>query len=456
MGHDPQRLRVADLDADGNLDVVTTAGGSHHVVLLFGRSPGVGFDDPVSVDVRILGGPGTAGRSPRGLAVADVDDDGVLDVVTSSPSDNDVSVLLGQGDRQFAAPQAFETYSGYKGSSPQALALDVVTVNHGTDDVAVLRGFGDGRFSESRLESLNDDPRDVEVGDFNNDGRLDWVVVHRNQQTTFRGLQLLSGAYDRRSDSARDGGSGELPDRMAVGHVNNDLFLDLMTLSDHDNHGVVKLNNGGGNFSGNGGVTTTRGRPSDVALVDVNGDGGHDFLVADFNDDVLSVWLSNGAGGFGGRTDFTTRDGGAGQRPMFLQVAEVTGDDHVDLITANQDSNDVSVLPGAGDGSFGAPIIVPATFDPGSNNVRCVRVFDMDGDDLSDLVTANYDRSTVSVMLSFDEGRFAAPQEFSTGASPYRLAVADLDDDGLGDIVTVDHGTDAASVLMGLGHQAPE
>ena len=49
VGRDPYRLRVADLDGDGNPDVVTTAGGDHHVTLLFGRAPGVGFDDPVSL-----------------------------------------------------------------------------------------------------------------------------------------------------------------------------------------------------------------------------------------------------------------------------------------------------------------------------------------------------------------------------------------------------------------------
>ena len=57
-----------------------------------------------------------------------------------------------------------------------------------------------------------------------------------------------------------------------------DLRGDVMLVSDYDNQGVVKLNNGSGNFNGNGGRFGTSGNPIDVALVDVNGDGAADFL----------------------------------------------------------------------------------------------------------------------------------------------------------------------------------
>lgn len=90
------------------------------------------------------------GDSPVAIAVADVDGDGQLDVLTANGDSGDISVLRGRGDGTFAAPQRFGI-----GRFPTALAaadvngdghLDVLTANGDSNDVSVLRGRGDGSF----------------------------------------------------------------------------------------------------------------------------------------------------------------------------------------------------------------------------------------------------------------------------------------------------------------------
>ena len=66
-----------------------------------------------------------------------------------------------------------------------------------------------------------------------------------------------------------------------------------------------------------------------------------------------------------------------------------------DLAVANFNSDDVSVLLGAGDGTFGAPMSFPAGHGPES-----VAIEDLDGDGVRDLAVANLLSNDVSVLLN--------------------------------------------------------
>ncbi len=80
-----------------------------------------------------------------------------------------------------------------------------------------------------------------------------------------------------------------------------------------------------------------------------------------------------------------------------------------------------------------------------------VAVADLNGDGKRDLVTANYDPSTVSVLLNRGAGRFAAKHDYATGKNPYlgTPAADDLNGDGKPDIVTGNFGS--VSVLLNRG-----
>jgi len=81
--------------------------------------------------------------------------------------------------------------------------------------------------------------------------------------------------------------------------------------------------------------------PRSVALADVNADGNLDAVTANGNSDNISVLFGNGAGGFGAANNFAAGDG-----PAAVALADVNGDSMLDAVTANAGSDDVSVLLG--------------------------------------------------------------------------------------------------------------
>ena len=84
-----------------------------------------------------------------------------------------------------------------------------------------------------------------------------------------------------------------------------------------------------------------------VALGDVNRDGILDMITANFGSNNASVLLGNGNGTFGLKTDFAT-----GTTPVSVTLGDVNGDGKLDIITANPITNSGIVLLGNGDGNF--------------------------------------------------------------------------------------------------------
>ena len=99
-----------------------------------------------------------------------------------------------------------------------------------------------------------------------------------------------------------------------------------------------------------------------------------------------------------------------GSYPYSVAVGDFNGDGASDLVTANIDGNSVSVLMGQGDGTFAAQVPTRRRRLP-----VAVACGDFNGDGASDLVTANADNS-VSVLLGQGDGTFAAPNAYAVGS----------------------------------------
>ena len=80
-----------------------------------------------------------------------------------------------------------------------------------------------------------------------------------------------------------------------------------------------------------------------------------------------------------------------------------------------------------------------------------VAIADLTGDGVPDLVVANYNANTISVLIGERGGTFLPQEVFSVGARPYAVTVADLNGDGRPDIVVANSASDTVSVLMNLG-----
>jgi hypothetical protein len=185
--------------------------------------------------------------------------------------------------------------------------------------------------------------------------------------------------------------------------------------------------------------------PSAVAVADLTGNGKQDIVVADAGSNDVSVLLGNGDGTFGPARTFA-----AGTSPSAVAVADLNHDGIPDLVVADAAGNDVAVLRGNGDGSFWLPRTYAVGSDP-----TAVAVADVNGDGIPDLITANYGSNDVSILAGNGDGFFQPAVNFAAGTSPAALAVV-VTSGGRPDLLVADAGSDSVSLLEpGVTFQAP-
>ncbi len=136
-----------------------------------------------------------------------------------------------------------------------------------------------------------------------------------------------------------------------------------------------------------------------------------------------------------------------GPVPLAVVAADVNGDGKPDLVVANSNGNTVSVLLGNGNGTFHAQETLLAGAKP-----VALAVADVSGDSKPDIVVANDLSNTLSVLLGNGNGTFQAQQTFATGKGPTSVAVGDVNGDGKPDIVVANYNGNTVSVLLGNGN----
>ena len=134
-----------------------------------------------------------------------------------------------------------------------------------------------------------------------------------------------------------------------------------------------------------------------------------------------------------------------GNNPRSIETADFNGDGVIDLVTANLDSRNVSILLGTGNGRFAEQQQFPM------DHPSSVAIGDFNGDGLSDLVTTSAIGSRVSVSLGTVDGTFTSPQHFFVDNFANSVAKGDFNNDGAIDLVVGHNGFDKISVLLGNG-----
>jgi FG-GAP-like repeat len=200
--------------------------------------------------------------------------------------------------------------------------------------------------------------------------------------------------------------------------------------------------------------------PSEAVLADLNGDGKLDIVVSHVGPDTVSVLLNNGDGTFQAPRDFTVGafvQGGPSTlsgRPNFhrdLAVADFNRDGIPDIVVANHDSGDISVLFGRGDGTFAPQHRFNATAAP-----FALAVGDLNNDGIPDVAVVDSTAGPAqgAILLGRGDGTFLPPLSFilPTGEvfRTNSLVIADVNQDGNSDLVERDF-VSGISVLLGNG-----
>jgi hypothetical protein len=311
--------------------------------------------------------------------------------------------------------------------------------------------------------------RDVVVADVNNDGLPDLVSVNTSTSTSNTvGVLLGTGAGTFGAVTYYSTGTNSGPQGVTVADVNNDGLPDLVTANNSSNTLGVLLGKSAASGGGFQPVqqyatepqTQYPSRPYSAAVADVNGDGLPDLVAANFGTNTLGVLLGKSAasgGGFEPVQIYPTSSGGS--LPRDVKVADVNGDGLPDLITALSNRGDIGVLLGKSAASGGGfqPV---QYYSLGRSDAYpySVVVADLNADGLPDLVAPLTNYNAVGVLLgrsTANGGGFQPVQTYSTiNQQLVDVAVGDLNSDGVLDIVTGSRISSSVGMGVLLGKSA--
>ncbi|MGI4759273.1 MAG: FG-GAP-like repeat-containing protein [Janthinobacterium lividum] len=361
-----------------------------------------------------------------------------------------VLASLAQAQTPSFAPVA--TYSTGASSYPDGVAVadvngdgkpDLLTANDAiSGKIGVLLGTGTGTFGTATTYPLSM-PSDIMAADVNGDGRPD--ILATSYDTNVVGVLLSTGTSTFGTMQAYGTGTNSHPESLAIADVNSDGKPDIITANYNSNTVGVLLGTGTGSF---GSVVTyptgTFSLPMGVAVADVNGDGRPDIAVASSGSGTAGVLLGTGGGAFGAVTAYNL---GASSSLFGVALADVNGDGKPDLIAANEGTSTVGILLGTGTGTFGAVTAFSTGRDSRPHNVV---VADVNGDGKRDLVVANYYNGTVGVLPGIGNGTFGAVASYRTGPAggPWSATVADVNGDGKPDLISANYDTHTAGVFL--------
>ena len=432
VGTNPYSLAIAELNGDGTPDIVVNNRGGNTVSVLLGNGDGT-FGPQESYPT---------GTTPRSVAAVQLVPGGPVDIVTANLGDDDASILLGRGDGTFsfgaeqtapAAPLApFQVVvADLNGDG----IPDIVTANRPESSVSVLLGNRDGSFQTKETYPTGEGPFSVAVADLTGDGIPDILTANYESATVSVLLGNGDGTFQRYFNLP----AGSDPYDVKVADLRGDGKEDIIVTNKNDNDVGVMLGNGNGTFQPMVTYPVASG-PYEVVVDDLTGNGIPDLVVSHFSANVVDVLMGNGNGTFQPALEFPV-----GSHPYGLAVADLNGDGLPDIVTSDYKDNEVSVLLNQGDQppiEFGPP--KDYAVGKGPNEVQ---VADLTGDGIPDIVTANYGSDTVSVLMGNGNGTFQPQQTFPAGSGPASLAIADLTGNGKLDLVVGNRNASTVSVL---------
>jgi len=175
----PERVHGGDVNGDGRTDLFVT--GNSWIDVCLGLGNGA-FQAPIAAP---------CDWGPKGFCVADLDDDGLLDLATTNYGDvgsggESISILRGLGNGHFTLPVTLAaSYSNTYGNSRDIVAgdadgdgdLDLMAGNWGSMDVSLYRNLGGFAFAPQVRYGTGWSTIDLAFGDFTGDGRGDLAAL---------------------------------------------------------------------------------------------------------------------------------------------------------------------------------------------------------------------------------------------------------------------------------------
>src|SRR5579859_2174524 len=366
------------------------------------------------------------GNNPVALAASDFNGDGLPDIAVANQNDNSISILLNQGNGNFAAAINSPILLPTTETGPISIAVgtlgntatngttgvasateDLVIANSTSNNVTVLLGNGDGTFVEAAGSpyAVGKTPSSVVLADFNGDGILDFAVANQGDNT----ISVFKG-----------NGNGGFTE------FTGSPFALTNTASIAEKGPIAMVT---GNFRG-ATETATNSPEADLAVVNQS-----------TNNVTILLGSVNTAGNIG-FTEAPNSPIAVGQSPVAIATSDFNADGIPDLAVVNQVDNSVSILLGStnADGTF-----LPATGSPlqTATTPAGIAVGDFTGGLVPSLAVTNKGVGTLGIYIGLGAAAFSSRIEIATPASPSAIISATFTTSGLPDVALTALGTTA-------------
>ncbi len=416
VGVSPLGIAVADIDADGFDDWVTSDFGEGSLSVSYGATSGSTNAETIAAAIGVAD-----------VALADVNGDDLLDIVTLNIIDGNISLFAGTGLREFAGATLVTTLSGAAAMAVADVNDDGVpdlSVSSNTDrTVTTFAGDGTGGFSLLATATTATTPGAIAAAPIDADGDVDLVVVSSDSDklllvpgtglATFMAVPSVVGGEDIAAAMVSDG------DRADV--IVASFGLNAVAL-----HG-----NEGGTLAAPG-LVYAGNTPSSIAVADIDSDGAVDMLVTNYAEGEVSLLRGRDL-----RTQVTPEQVSAADVVAALTVADIDDDGRGEMIAAYPLSDQIGVLS-----SDGTEVLASVGSLP-----QAVASGDINGDSLADVIVANSGDDTVSILLAPD----MTETTLAVGMQPEQVFGTDVDGDGDLDVVALNVLSGDVTVLAGSG-----
>jgi len=487
VGSDPVAVTVADVNGDGNTDIVASCSRSADIKVLLGD--GSGTVTPATV------GYVTGGSPLVPPMVADFNSDGNADVMVPDDEFSFVD-LQGYGDGSF---RSAVNYYSEPGSGVGAAAFNIASGDFNGDGIPDFV-IGNGRIGSSSSPNYsvtvflsnpdgslkpgvnysnsafaNYSLQYVAVADFNGDGKLDIAATDNYNGVVQIFTGNGDGTFTPGATYKTDPATAANPVGLVVGDFNGDGKPDLAVVNNYgasaSTASVGILINHGTSF--NTAVTYPLSAvATEITAAALRGAGkALDLIVPLYGycgtppgcsnpGSAVAIFLGNGDGTFpANETDVQLTNTNAKNpylNPYDVAVGDLNGDGKVDLAVTIEDqvhlNQGIALVLGNGDGTFQPnPVLLPTTLQNATQDVPLpgyVKIVDFNKDGIPDLVYSNSQFSTVGVLYGQGGGAFYDPIEFPANRWAWGLALVDMYGDGATDVVVSGNSLDFSGVAV--------